>query len=50
MVLGGVYVCVCCLDTCCVVLLHSVFVCKDVGAPIAKVRGGGGRAHFILAY
>ena len=45
MVLGGVYVCVCCLDTCYVVLLHSVPVCKHVCAMIAKVMRGGGVVH-----
>ena len=43
MVLGGVYVCL--LDTCCVVLLHTVSVCKHVCAAIAKVLGGGGVVH-----
>ena len=54
MVLGGVYVCVLpghVLDTCCVVLLHSVSVCKHVcAAAIAKVLiakvGGGGLCTF----
>ena len=43
--------CVCCLDTCCVVLLHSPSVCQHVCAAIANVRGGGGCTfHFgVLA-
>ena len=40
--------CVCCLDMCCVVLLHSVSGYKHVYAVIAKVLGGC--AHFILAF
>ena len=31
--------CVCCLDTCCVVLLHIASLCKHVCAVIAKVLG-----------
>ena len=42
--LGGVYVCVCVLRghcaTCCVVLLHGVFVCEHVCAAIVSLRGG----------
>ena len=40
----------CCLNMCCVVLFHSVFVCKHVCAAIAKVPGGLCTFHFgVLA-